>query len=337
MNYFELHIGDYEAATAHLSLLEDAAYGRLLRIYYRTERPLPADTKQVCRLVRAASKPERDAVQAVLDEFFELREDGWHQVRCDEELQRYADREPEREAKKANEDTRLKRHREERAALFKALNDAGQHAPWNTKIEALRAMVAPLQKQTATAPATQPETPVPPLPATAPATPATATHGNVPPPPTSQSPKIEEKEERVPAPARKRASPPPARPPDVSERVWLDWLDLRNAKRAPVTATVLDSAREEAAKAGLHLEAFLRLWCGRGSQGLQADWLKPHERGGATPPQPAPEPAWRTEQRARNVAFLGPAASPEARAAVAAATPETFDMEAPDAAPQRLG
>ena len=36
MNYFELHVGDYDAATAHLSMLEDAAYGRMLRVYYRT-------------------------------------------------------------------------------------------------------------------------------------------------------------------------------------------------------------------------------------------------------------------------------------------------------------
>lgn len=26
------------------------------------------------------------------------------------------------------------------------------------------------------------------------------------------------------------------------------------------------------------LDAFLRVWCARGSQGLQADWLKPNER-----------------------------------------------------------
>lgn len=182
MNYFELHVGDYEAATAHLSMLEDAAYGRMLRIYYRTERPLPADIKQVCRLVRAVSKPERDAVQTVLGEFFFLQDDGWHQARCDAELISYAAMEPEREAKKANEEARLKRHREERAELFRALNSAGQHAPWNTRIEALRSMVKALQGG--------PETEATAQPATAPATPATATHGNVSPPPTSHLPTL---------------------------------------------------------------------------------------------------------------------------------------------------
>lgn len=77
--------------------------------------------------------------------------------------------------------------------------------------------------------------------------------------------------------ARKRALPPPC-PEDVDRQVWADWLDLRRAKKAPVTSTVLDAARREAVKAGMTLEAFLRVWCARGSQGLQADWLIPAQR-----------------------------------------------------------
>lgn len=68
------------------------------------------------------------------------------------------------------------------------------------------------------------------------------------------------------------------RPFDVSEQTWSDWLQLRNAKRAVVTNTVLAGARDEAAKAGMTLETFLQVWCVRGSQGLMADWLKPQER-----------------------------------------------------------
>ena len=92
MNYYEHHIGDYDAATAHLSMLEDAAYSRLMRLYYRKEAPIPADLAVVCRLVRASSKDERAAVQAVLSEFFELREDGWHQPRCDSDILSYQKR-----------------------------------------------------------------------------------------------------------------------------------------------------------------------------------------------------------------------------------------------------
>jgi hypothetical protein len=69
------------------------------------------------------------------------------------------------------------------------------------------------------------------------------------------------------------------RPEGVTQQTWDDWLTLRRAKKAPVTATVVKSAVDEAAKAGMELDAFLRVWCARGSQGLEASWLKPHERG----------------------------------------------------------
>lgn len=88
MNFYKHHIGDYAAATSHLSILEDGAYSRLLRIYYRDESPLPVDTKAVQRLAGARSKDERDAVQVVLEEFFELEDDGWHNKRADEEIAR---------------------------------------------------------------------------------------------------------------------------------------------------------------------------------------------------------------------------------------------------------
>lgn len=78
--------------------------------------------------------------------------------------------------------------------------------------------------------------------------------------------------------ARPRAHHPSC-PDGVTEGTWADWLTLRKAKRAPVTDTVVREAAAEAGKAGLSLDAFLRVWCARGSQGLQADWLKPNERG----------------------------------------------------------
>lgn len=87
MNYYKHHLNDYDAATAHLSWDEDTAYSRLLRLYYRTEKPIPEDLGQACRLIRASSKSERAAVQTVLSEFFELFGDGWHQKRCDEEIE----------------------------------------------------------------------------------------------------------------------------------------------------------------------------------------------------------------------------------------------------------
>lgn len=89
MNYFDLHIGDFDKATAHLTACEDGMYGRLLRRYYDTEAPLPADVKAVQRLVRARTKEEREAVETVLNEFFSPTDDGWRHRRCDDEIARY--------------------------------------------------------------------------------------------------------------------------------------------------------------------------------------------------------------------------------------------------------
>ena len=78
-------------------------------------------------------------------------------------------------------------------------------------------------------------------------------------------------------PTRKRAATVPC-PDDVDAQVWSDWCDLRRGHSAKVSETAVDQARKEATKAGMTLEAFFRVWCVRGSRGLQADWLKAHER-----------------------------------------------------------
>lgn len=71
-------------------------------------------------------------------------------------------------------------------------------------------------------------------------------------------------------------------PEDVAPETWADWLTLRKAKKAPVTDTVVTRARQEAVLANMDLDAFLQVWCMRGSQGLQADWLQPQERATAS-------------------------------------------------------
>lgn len=178
MNYYEHHIGDYAEATAHLSLLEDAIYSRLLRKYYASEQPLPGDKRKLARLVGARTKDELTALDMVLDDFFQLHDDGYHNGRCDREIVAFREGEPERELKKKNEQNRLGNHRAERAKLFKKLTDAGGHAAWNIGIAELRSLVRNISGVAGSAPETpevvdlsRPATP----PATAPATPATAT------------------------------------------------------------------------------------------------------------------------------------------------------------------
>jgi len=89
MRHFAHNIGDYAAATRHLSFVEDAAYRRLLDRYYQDEKPLPADLVAVSRLAGARTKEERQAVANVLAEFFKLQDDGYHQSRADREIETY--------------------------------------------------------------------------------------------------------------------------------------------------------------------------------------------------------------------------------------------------------
>jgi uncharacterized protein YdaU (DUF1376 family) len=196
LNYYEHHLGDYAEATGHLSFVEDAAYSRLIRKYYATEKPLPADIKATQRLIGARTKEEREAVETVLHEFFDLREDGWHQTRCDAEIEAYQAGEPEREERRQNKDTRLKRHRAVRAALFDALRTVGVQAAWNVKTPELRQIAErngiDVKRVSAAATDTAPDT----RPDTAPETPATATQT-----PDTRHQYPEEEKEHAPPPA----------------------------------------------------------------------------------------------------------------------------------------
>ena len=85
MHYYQFHIGDYRAATAHLSNDEDLAYRRLLDMYYDTETPIPLDIDWVSRRLRLG----QDVVENVLKDMFRVSVDGWIHTRCDSEIQKY--------------------------------------------------------------------------------------------------------------------------------------------------------------------------------------------------------------------------------------------------------
>lgn len=87
MNYYPFHLGDYAKDTAHLTMLEDGAYRRLLDLYYTRERPLPGDPQTIYRLCRARTKPERQAIDAVLQEFFVCTENQFTHNRCEKEIE----------------------------------------------------------------------------------------------------------------------------------------------------------------------------------------------------------------------------------------------------------
>jgi uncharacterized protein YdaU (DUF1376 family) len=85
MHYYQFSIGDYRAATAHLTNEEDLAFRRLLDMYYDTEQKIPLDTQWVSRRLRVDAHVVRD----VLNDMFVKHEDGWYHARCDDVIQQY--------------------------------------------------------------------------------------------------------------------------------------------------------------------------------------------------------------------------------------------------------
>ena len=91
------------------------------------------------KIARAISKPEKSAVQSVLDEFFTLTPDGYRHKRCDEEIERYQISQEGADAKRENDKLRQERARERRKALFEQLRSHGVVAPWDAKTHELEA------------------------------------------------------------------------------------------------------------------------------------------------------------------------------------------------------
>ena len=85
MHYYNFNIGDYMKHTLHLTPEEDLAYRRLLDMYYDTESAIPNNIPLVSRRLRMDSV----VVESVLNEFFELTEEGYKNYRADGEIADY--------------------------------------------------------------------------------------------------------------------------------------------------------------------------------------------------------------------------------------------------------
>jgi len=87
MHYYQFNIGDYASHTRHLDLDEDLAYRRLLDMYYLHERPLNVDSAVVAKQIGMREKVQ--VVQDVLNEFFQLGDEGWVNDRADKEIKHF--------------------------------------------------------------------------------------------------------------------------------------------------------------------------------------------------------------------------------------------------------
>ena len=87
MHYYQFNIGDYLSHTKHLDVMEDLAYRRLLDLYYLHERPLNSGIASVARQI--GMRDHETEVKSVLEEFFNLSDDGWINQRADKEIKHF--------------------------------------------------------------------------------------------------------------------------------------------------------------------------------------------------------------------------------------------------------
>ena len=92
MNYYEHHLGDFKKDAAHLTMLQEGAYRRLIDAYYIREAPIASvPATLIYQIAGAHSKPERAAVDFVLQQFFthDIAVKVYRHKRCDEEIGKY--------------------------------------------------------------------------------------------------------------------------------------------------------------------------------------------------------------------------------------------------------
>lgn len=85
--YFPMFPTDFEAKTSHLTLAEDGAYNRLLRLAWMTPGcSLPADRAWIYRRVRAHTEADQAVVEIVIAEFFDLKNGRLSNARLSKEF-----------------------------------------------------------------------------------------------------------------------------------------------------------------------------------------------------------------------------------------------------------
>lgn len=90
MHSYHHNIKTFNSATRHLTRVERALYRDLIELYYDTEQPLPAvDFDRLARRVMATTEDEKESLQYVLDEFFEITGDVYTHDYCDEQIEKF--------------------------------------------------------------------------------------------------------------------------------------------------------------------------------------------------------------------------------------------------------
>jgi uncharacterized protein YdaU (DUF1376 family) len=151
VNFYKHHLGDYDAATAHLSWDEDQAYTRLLRLYYRTEKPIPDRHRRgmptYARAHDAATSRRRGSAARIL----RAPRYGVAQQTGGRGDHRIPGNQQASEARKWGPRERQRRHRKRRKELFERCRERDGNGPVTRTATAITSTQEP-----------EPRTPLPP-------------------------------------------------------------------------------------------------------------------------------------------------------------------------------
>lgn len=304
MHFYNFNINDFNSSTRHLSHLERALYRDLIDMYYQNERPIRDDFDNLCRKLIAKSDEEKQALQNVLNDFFVIKKlkgdkaPCWHHNRIDRELKKYKfcqtpsnkNQTPTNATTNENQTPcdRQKTHKQKVNYLVNALRNKGIKANSRMRIGELQTLFDAHCKQASNENQT-------PTNATANDTNAVSQVYNHKPITNNHKPNIktsitqsavadavvcagvELNEHQV---EKNQQKPKKA---DVWKALLAengivgqladDYIAIRLAKNAPLTATAMEGLKREAAKAGMTLEQAITYSTEQGWQGFKAEWL----------------------------------------------------------------
>ena len=325
MHFYNFNINDFNASTRHLSHIERALYRDLIDMYYQNERPICDDFDNLCRKLIAKSDEEKQALQNVLNDFFvikKLKGDKalcWHHNRIDRELKKYKFRQtptnattnenqtPTNATTNANQTQcdRQQTHKQKVNYLVNALRNKGIKANSRMRIGELQTLFDAHCKQASNENQT-------PTNATTNDTNAVSQVYNQKPITNNHKLNIKtsitqsadadavvcagvelnehqaEETQQKPNTKLKKADAWKALLAEngIVGQLADDYVAIRVAKNAPLTATAMEGLKREAAKAGMTLEQAITYSTEQGWMGFKAEWLLNKVFGGGNQSKP---------------------------------------------------
>ncbi len=85
MHYYRHEIGHFRAATAALNNQQRYAYLEMIWTYYDKEKPLPDNPRKLALRIGAT----QEDIELILEIYFDLEDDGWHNKTCDKVLDQF--------------------------------------------------------------------------------------------------------------------------------------------------------------------------------------------------------------------------------------------------------